>query len=106
MANEHKENGEPCKTCAHRLPFGNDSICSVVPDFIYEDVSRNSVACEEYREITEFEEWLIRVMRAFEKRESRCIEDGKDAEAEKNYKIKEVVEDILYKYQEILESEK
>lgn len=102
---KNKVNNRSCGTCAYCQSFNEDPFCSVVPMFVFEDIFKNSRACEEYRAITEFEDWLLRIIRNYERKALDCTVDRRIAETEKNYEIKEVVEGILHRYQEILEDE-
>ena len=69
------------------------------------NIPANAEECGEYRKRTEFEDWLSDIIRNFEERELDELTDGNLLSSKTHKEVKETVKKILWRYQEMLDSE-
>ena len=69
------------------------------------NIPANAEECNEYRRRTEFEDWLSAIIRSFEDRELDEFTEGNLLNSKTYKEVKETVKKILWRYQEMLDSE-
>lgn len=104
MTDEHKR---ICNDCTWHANYGFITQCDneYVSDLMYFDIYPDASKCDQYRKRDEFEDWLISIIRNYEKKEIDEFKIGDQLDISRYKEIRDVVEGILWKYQEMREEE-
>lgn len=96
--------GLRCENCAWYAYDGVVGECdsAYVTDIMFHDAYYNADECGLYRKRDEFEDYLIAIIRNFEKKEIDEFKAGDPLNIKRYHEVKEVVEKILWRYQEML----
>lgn len=91
-----------CDDCTWYAYDGTNKCDSAyVTDIMFHDAYYNADKCDMYKERDEFEDYLIAIIRNFEKKEIDEFKVGDPLNIKRYHEVKEVVENILWTYQEM-----
>lgn len=93
-----------CEDCAYYADYRDSGRCdnAFMAQLKFLGLLKGAKECGEYRKRDEFEDWLISIIRNYEKKEIDEFKVGDPLDVKRYQEVKEVVEMILYRYQELL----